>query len=272
MSRDIPYMPLYVERFDVDTSHLSFEEDGAYNRLLRLCWRQSGCSLPDDKAWLTRNLRTDAETFERVVEPVISEFFQRRGGRIWQKRQREEFAKAVKLQRDRRAAGIAGAESKRLKSKEKGVSKASAKVQQSTSDPEAYREGKVREEGSGGDAREASSEGWSDPEFEALLVSAGIDPSKDVTGKWHGSTQRWEADRWRRDLGLDFGEADATIRESRNGKVPGSLAYFTPAMQRAAARKSAPKLVPIDNPAIPPPRFDVASALAAEAERLKARQ
>ena len=33
---DIPYLPLYVNDFEGDTAHLSLEEDGAYNRLIRL--------------------------------------------------------------------------------------------------------------------------------------------------------------------------------------------------------------------------------------------
>ena len=32
----LPYFPLYPTDFEADTSHLTLEEDGAYNRLLRL--------------------------------------------------------------------------------------------------------------------------------------------------------------------------------------------------------------------------------------------
>lgn len=128
--------------------------------------------------------------------------------------------------------------------------------------------GVIRDIGGGGSAgaREAD-------EHEEVLLAAGIDPAKDVTGKWHGSAQQWEVERWRTDLGLSQQEILATVRECANGKAPGSLAYFTPAMQRAAARKAAPRLVPVENPAIPPPkRFDHSAALAAAAADIKARQ
>ncbi|MCP5097247.1 MAG: YdaU family protein, partial [Chloroflexi bacterium] len=34
----LPYFPMYPTDFEADTSHLTLEEDGAYNRLLRLMW------------------------------------------------------------------------------------------------------------------------------------------------------------------------------------------------------------------------------------------
>lgn len=78
----VPYYPMYPADFEADTSHLTLEEDGAYNRLLRLCWMTPGCSLPDDPAWIARRMRLTISEYERVVEPLISEFFRRKGGRI----------------------------------------------------------------------------------------------------------------------------------------------------------------------------------------------
>ena len=79
----LPYFPLYPKDFEAKTSHLTLEEDGAYNRLLRLCWLTPGCSLPDDPAWIARRLRVDAATYDRLVAPLISEFFKRTKGRVW---------------------------------------------------------------------------------------------------------------------------------------------------------------------------------------------
>lgn len=79
----LPYFNLYPRDFEADTSHLSLEEDGAYNRLLRLCWMTPGCSLPDDDAWIMRRMRVDAATMARVVLPIIAEFLERKGGRIF---------------------------------------------------------------------------------------------------------------------------------------------------------------------------------------------
>lgn len=78
----LPFFNLYPRDFEADTSHLTLEEDGAYNRLIRLCWMTPGCSLPDDDAWIMRRMRVDAETFERVVRVVLDEFFTRSGGRV----------------------------------------------------------------------------------------------------------------------------------------------------------------------------------------------
>ena len=80
----LPYFPFYPSDFEAKTSHLSLEEDGAYNRLLRLMWMTPGCSLPDDPVWIARRLRVDAATYDRVVAPVIAEFFKRaRKRRVW---------------------------------------------------------------------------------------------------------------------------------------------------------------------------------------------
>lgn len=78
----LPYFNLYPSDFEAKTSHLTLEEDGAYNRLLRLCWMTPGCSLPDDDAWIMRRMRVDAETYERVVRVVLDEFFTRENGRV----------------------------------------------------------------------------------------------------------------------------------------------------------------------------------------------
>jgi uncharacterized protein YdaU (DUF1376 family) len=50
----LPYFPMYPSDFEAKTSHLTLLEDGAYNRLLRLCWMTPGCSIPADEAWIMR--------------------------------------------------------------------------------------------------------------------------------------------------------------------------------------------------------------------------
>ena len=78
----LPYFPFYSDRFEAATSHLTIEEDGVYNRLLRLCWVTLGMSIPDSDQWIMRRMRVDAATFSRVVSPIISEFFVRESGRF----------------------------------------------------------------------------------------------------------------------------------------------------------------------------------------------
>lgn len=119
-------MPFYVDDFEADTAHLSLEEDGVYNRLLRLCWRTPDCSVPDDRSWIMRRMRVDEDTYRRVVEPIIQEYFTRDQGRIWQKRQRQEYAFVSDLVRKRKEAGSRGGKASALKRKEIDPSKATA--------------------------------------------------------------------------------------------------------------------------------------------------
>lgn len=104
----LPYLPLFIADFDADTAHLTIEEDGAYNRLLRICWRTPGCSIPNDDAWIRRQMRADGETYERVVRPILEEFFTLRKGRLHNARLTAEFKKANATSKRRATAGRKG--------------------------------------------------------------------------------------------------------------------------------------------------------------------
>ena len=97
----LPYFPMYPTDFEADTSHLTLEEDGAYNRLMRLMWLSPGCTLPDDPAWIARRMRIDLATYERLVVPLIEEFFSKAKGRIFQKRLLKEFVAATDTHKKR---------------------------------------------------------------------------------------------------------------------------------------------------------------------------
>jgi uncharacterized protein YdaU (DUF1376 family) len=128
-----PSLPLFVDDFEAATVHLSLEEDGAYNRLLRLNWRQSDCSIPADDEWITRRMRVDSETYHRVVKPILAEFFTRSRGRWFQKRLREEHA-FVRARTDARAeAGRRGGNAKAAKTKETPPSNATILPEQNSS-------------------------------------------------------------------------------------------------------------------------------------------
>ena len=71
---ELPSMPIFIDAYEASTLHLSFSEDGAYNRLLRLLWRSPGCKVPNDERWLRKRLRCDETTFNRVVRPILKEF------------------------------------------------------------------------------------------------------------------------------------------------------------------------------------------------------
>jgi uncharacterized protein YdaU (DUF1376 family) len=104
----IPYMPLYCGDYEADTAHLTIEEDGAYMRLLRLCWRSPGCCVPNDPAWIMRKMRVDAETYERTVAPIISEFFKIEKAKVYSPRLSAEHARISDTFEKRSAAGKKG--------------------------------------------------------------------------------------------------------------------------------------------------------------------
>jgi uncharacterized protein YdaU (DUF1376 family) len=132
----LPYFNFYPKDFEADTSHLTLEEDGAYNRLLRLCWMTPGCSLPDDDAWIMRRMRVDAEAFERAVRPVLAEFFIRKAGRISNARMTKEHHKSDVAHQRRVSAGSQGGKAKALNSKDKAPSNAVAMPKQPEPEPE----------------------------------------------------------------------------------------------------------------------------------------
>ncbi len=131
----LPYFPLFPTDFEADTSHLTLEEDGAFNRLLRLMWMTPGCSLPDDDRWIMRRMRVDQPTYDRVVSVVIDEFMTRKGGRIFSSRLAKEWQKTDLAHRKRVEAGKKGGLAKGAKTKEKPPSKAKAKPKQPEPEP-----------------------------------------------------------------------------------------------------------------------------------------
>lgn len=134
---DLPSMPLFVDVFEAATSHLTLEEDGAYNRLLRLCWRTSGCTIPNDPSWIAKRLRLSADDFERVVRPLIDEFFTVENGRLFQKRQRKEFEYVTNIIAVRKEAGSMGGKARALKYNDLVGGKPTIELEAKSSKPQA---------------------------------------------------------------------------------------------------------------------------------------
>lgn len=124
----VPYLPLYVADYEADTAHLSLEEDGAYNRLLRLCWRTPGCSLPNDSDWIAKRLRISDDDYRRVIAPIIDEFFSVSHGRIVSRRLSAEREKIDAISRARSEAGKRGGRPKTLKNHDNNKSKGGSKT------------------------------------------------------------------------------------------------------------------------------------------------
>lgn len=137
----LPYFPMYPSDFEAKTSHLTLEEDGAYNRLLRLSWMTPGCSLPDDPAWIARRMRVDLATYERVVAPLLVEFFYRAERRVRNPKLTEIHHESVTKHAKRVDAGKKGGRpAKALKTNETGQSNAKAMPKQPEPEPDSKKE------------------------------------------------------------------------------------------------------------------------------------
>lgn len=140
----LAYFPLYPDDFEADTAHLSLAEDGAYNRLLRLCWRSPGCSIPADRQWIYRRMRCLSDEDRAVVDAVLDEFFTTTAGRCSNARLSREFVAASEAHERRKSAGSKGGKAKSLKSNETPASNAVAKPKQPEPEPEPYSSSRAR--------------------------------------------------------------------------------------------------------------------------------
>ena len=126
----LPYFPMYPSDYEAKTSHLTIAEDGAYFRLLRLCWMTAGCSLPDDDAWIMRRARAFSDDEKQAVKAVLDEFFTLKNGRWINERLAQEFKDAENKYEKRKMAGRKGGSVKYLKSNDKEPSNAKAMLKQ----------------------------------------------------------------------------------------------------------------------------------------------
>jgi uncharacterized protein YdaU (DUF1376 family) len=135
-----PYLPLYVDDYEAATAHLTAEEDGIYGRMLRLCWRTPGCSLPNDHGWIARKVRLSAKDYERIGRPLVEEFFKLQRGRLVQKRLKAEYDDISRKKSVRVKAGKAGGVAKALKTQDKASSKGTVLPGDTRASPEPYPE------------------------------------------------------------------------------------------------------------------------------------
>ena len=132
----LPYFPLYPSDFEAKTSHLTMLEDGAYNRLLRLCWMTPGCSLPGDEAWIMRRARAHTDEEKQAVRTVLDEFFTTEKGRVQNPRLTREAMLAETAHDKRVSSGRKGGRKpKLLKINDTDESNALAKPKQPEPEP-----------------------------------------------------------------------------------------------------------------------------------------
>lgn len=135
----LPYFPMFPTDFDADTGHLTFAEDGAYNRLLRLSWKCPSAKMPDDMDWIHRRARAVSIEEKAIIASVIAEFFTRSGGKIFSARLAKEWQKSSLAHSKRVSAGSAGGKAKALKANKSEPSNAVAKPYQPEPEPEPYK-------------------------------------------------------------------------------------------------------------------------------------
>lgn len=230
----MPSMPLFVSDYDGDTAHLSFEEDGCYLRLLRLCWKTPGCSVPDDSIWIKRMMRSTDEEFERLIEPVIEEFFKKQNGRVFHPRLQKEFQYVSEVSKKRKQAAKQGVAAKRLKTKQKTSSKGSVllepNVKQTLQQNATKRSAPTPTPTPSKQATESEVTRERTPRVQVglrLLRIMGVQDNPNFMGNF-GVIDQWLRDG--ADPEKDIFPTVESIMERRLGDPPNSLSYFTKAV------------------------------------------
>lgn len=235
----LAYFPFYAERYEADTAHLSMLEDGAYNRLLRLCWRSPGCKIPDDKPWVYRQMRVTSDAERAAIDTVLAEYFTRGRGKLWSAKLLKVYVQVSVAHLRKSEAGKQGAAAKALKKHGTEPSNAKAKLKQPEPEPKPKKEQQPREV-DGGDPTPR----------EHLLSAMGADPISGLIGpngrRLGTVADTTEAGKWSAmGISLDqqcavIAERCAAMRRKDQHWTPGRFAYFTGAMADLAAAKSAP--------------------------------
>lgn len=102
------WMPILVDKYLGDTTHLTTEQHGAYLLLLLTCWKRDG-RLPADDAQLATIARLPPAKW-RTNGPILLAFFDHEDGFLTQKRLTAELERAKANLEQRSQAGKASAE------------------------------------------------------------------------------------------------------------------------------------------------------------------
>lgn len=230
----LPYFPMYPSDFEAKTSHLTLEEDGAYNRLLRLCWMMPDCSLPDDPTWIARRMRVDMDTFNRVVAPLLDEFFQRAKGRVFNRKLTEVYGEANEKHERRVEAGKKGGRpAKSLETNETTQTKAKAKPKQPEPEPEPKRK----------EEEDAQARTFDSDFFESLRDTLGV---QSHTAYWSDISVQPHVDAWRADgLTDDAILSAAKASRDKNPSPPDGPKALDRWMEQTARAAQKPKSGPV---------------------------
>lgn len=273
---EYPAMPLWTDAYLGDTHHLSTIEHGAYLLLLIAMWRTKERRLPSDDRSLAKYARLTTGQWSRIKGTILP-FFDDVGGFITQGRLTDEAIAVRQLsksqskkakgrwdrERERKLlvsheAGDAGAHAGHMPDDSNGNPEAMPggcptdashthththkKDLTAAADPTTPREAQAQAE----DAAAAAAAQPEDDFHSRVLEAAGIDVTKDTSGRWFNSDQRWRSERWLKELGLTPELVLSEIRTlvARRKVEIGTLKFFDGVMQEAAARLAAPPLTP----------------------------
>lgn len=103
---DAIWMPLYIDKYLGDTTHLTTEQHGAYLLLLMTAWKRDGL-LPKQEQQLQQIARLTPAAWRKHRDVVMAFFMEVEGG-YTQKRLAEEFDKASRIIATKRENGKKG--------------------------------------------------------------------------------------------------------------------------------------------------------------------
>jgi uncharacterized protein YdaU (DUF1376 family) len=233
----LSYFPMFADDFEADTAHLTLAEDGAYNRLLRLCWRTPGCSLPADQAWIYRKARALTDSDKATVDLILDEFFVIEKGRFHNPRLTKEWLAANDAHERRVKAGRKGGAAKSLKTNNSAPSNAKAKPKQPEPEPEPYAADKSAAAGARAQPQEKS-----DLVLE-VMHAVGLSSGR-IPTHWLPPSATIHCQKWITDLGLTQAEILAAAKASRqqHDAPPNGPKALDRVMQSIAKAKQSGKL------------------------------
>lgn len=97
----------HIGDYDADTSHLSWDEDMAYTRMIRTYYRREK-PLPEDVKEVCRLVRATSSSQRKAVETVLQEFFTLESDGWHQKRCDGELSEATRKAELNRSVGKLG--------------------------------------------------------------------------------------------------------------------------------------------------------------------
>lgn len=231
MADKFPFMPLYVNDYLSDTTHLTCEEHGAYLLLLMSMWKRGG-QLPCDDVALTRIARLPPQRWKKMRSNIIA-FFEVQGAALVHKRLASEFNRSEAISKVRSEIGRRGAEAKRLKSHDPPLAIANGLLKQEASKQQPFHNSQLTKEEAKSKLQNSEHESRA-----ALCVDLGkqITDLMGVTNdpRWMGnwsSVSVWLAKGYDPQLDI-IPTVTATIDRIKRTKraMPGSLNYFEKAI------------------------------------------